>query len=117
MDIRQLQALIDKADSAEEMVTVGRAYMNGYPLSDPVAAEAWLLRAVALEDPVWSVRAMGFLAKLLGQAEVLSDEDLSEILSELPTAQGQHRVTLLELLKLSSKRQKNEYPYEKSLQS
>lgn len=101
MQTQPLQALIQRAASAEEMVTVARAYMGDGPLTDPVAAEGWLLRAVAMEDSVWSVRAMGILAKLLGRTQVIPDEDLAQILRELPNAKGQERQMLLELLKLS----------------
>lgn len=105
MDIQQFQQLIHRAATAEEMVCIAQCYTEGQVVRDPVAAEAWLLRAVELEDPVWSVRAMGDLARLLGRTEILSDQDLEQILRELPNARGPDRLTLLELQKLATEKQ------------
>ena len=115
MEIHQMQALIDGADTAEKMDAVGRAYQEGALLRDEVAAEAWLLRAVEQGDPVGSVKAMGSLARLLGKPEPLTDEDYLDIRRRLPTAEGQERQTLLALLELASHRQKNIHNDEKTL--
>lgn len=107
MNTAQLQRAIDQ-DTPPAMISVAQSYLRGDILRDPVAAEAWLLRAVAAEDALISPRAMGLLATKLWQIkEPLSDADYLQMRRRVKDARGAERQTLLELLKLASERQKN----------
>lgn len=107
MNAKQLQRLLDM-DSPPAMLAAAKSYLRGDVLHDPIAAEAWLLRAVAAEDAKISPRAMGLLATRLWQIEEpLSDADYLDMCRRLQQTQGEERRTLLELLKLASERQKN----------
>jgi len=108
MNKETLQTLIDGQPSPEAMTAIARAYLDGSVLRDPVAAEAWLMRAIAAEDPAVSARAMGMLAALLpGSPPPLTDRDYLDIRDRAKTARGQERTALLELLKLATPEQKN----------
>lgn len=108
MDIPQMQQRIDAAESAAAMIAVAEGYLDGEVLRDPVAAEAWLMRAIETEDPVQAPKAMAVLAaRILKKAEVLSDSDYQDIRRQARTAAGQERDALLGLLALGSRRQKN----------
>lgn len=107
MDIIQMQRHIDTAKSAAAMIAVAEAYLDGEVLCDPVAAEAWLMRAIGTEDPVQAPNAMGLLAvRILRKEEVLSDSDYQDIRRRAQTAGDQEREVLLGLLELGSERQK-----------
>lgn len=88
MDIAQMQRRIDGAVRAADMIAVARGYLDGAVLHDTVAAEAWLLRAIAREEP-------------------LSDADFLAIRRRLPSAVGREREELEALLRLGSKRQQD----------
>ena len=91
-----------------DMIAVARGYLDGAVLHDTVAAEAWLLRAIAREEPPDSARAMALLARrILGVAEPLSDADYLAIRRRLPSAVGREREELEELLRLGSRRQQD----------
>lgn len=108
MDIAQMQRRIDGAVRAADMIAVARGYLDGAVLHDTVAAEAWLLRAIAREEPPDSARAMAVLAQeVLGVAEPLSDADFLAIRRRLPSAVGREREELEALLRLGSKRQQD----------
>ena len=108
MDISQMQLQIHTAKSAAAMISVAQAYLDGEVLHDPVAAEAWLMRASETEDFLEAPKAMSILAgRILKKKEILSDSDYQDILSRLQTADDQEREALLALLKLGSQRQKN----------
>ena len=107
MDISQMQLQIHTAKSAAAMISVAQAYLDGEVLHDPVAAEAWLMRAIETEDFLEAPKAMSILAgRILKKKEILSDSDYQDILSRLQTADDQEREALLALLKLGSQRQK-----------
>lgn len=113
MDITQMQRRIDAAKSAAAMICVAEAYLDGEVLRDPVAAEAWLMRAIETEDPLEAPKAMAVLAaRILKKEEVLSDLDYQDILGRVQTADTQERETLLALLALGSRRQKNIVEYD-----
>lgn len=108
MDIPKMQQRIDAAESAAAMIAVAEGYLDGEVLRDPVAAEAWLMRAIETEDPVQAPKAMAVLAaRILKKEEVLSDSDYQDIRRRFQTAAGQEREALLALLALGSQRQKN----------
>lgn len=110
MDITQMQQHIDAAESAAAMIAVAEAYLDGEVLHDPVAAEAWLMRAIETEDPVQAPKAMAVLAaRILKKEEVLSDSDYQDIRRQAQAAVGQDRDALLGLLELGSERQKRLY--------
>lgn len=107
MDVTAMQALIDRGSHPKDMTAIALAYLDGAVLRDPVAAEAWLMRAIEAEDPLESPKAMAVLAsRILGKGEPLPDQDYLDILRQARTAQGQERETLLALLDLGSERQK-----------
>lgn len=108
MDITQMQRRIDAAKSAAAMIYVAEGYLDGEVLRDPVAAEAWLMRAIETEDPLEAPKAMAVLAaRILKKEEALSDLDYQDIFGRVQTADTQERETLLALLALGSRRQKN----------
>lgn len=107
MDIPKMQQRIDAAESAAAMISVAEAYLDGEVLRDPIAAEAWLMRAIETEDPLEAPKAMAVLAaRILKKEEVLSDSDYQDILRCVQTADNQERKALLGLLELGSDRQK-----------
>jgi len=95
----ELQSLIDHADSAAEMLRIGRAYLEGRVLYDRVAAEAWLLKAVETEDPLLSPQAMYLLAEQILKVPVLTDADRQDIAADLKTAAADKKPALNALLK------------------
>lgn len=108
MERENMQQLIDAAKTPEEMIAVAQAYLDGRLLRDPVAAEAWLMKAIEAEDPVQSPRAMGILAvRILGASRVLTDQDYLDIRRRARTAVGRERQELLALLSLATEEQIN----------
>lgn len=102
MNIQKVQELIDTCGSPADMVTVAGAYLAGEVLHDPVAAEAWLMKAIAAEDPLESPKAMAVLAKkVLGQ-RLLTPEDERDIRCRVETARGEERQLLQMLLELNA---------------
>ena len=106
MNIIQMQQRIDAAQSAADSIAVAQAYLDGAVLRDMVAAEAWLMRAVEMEDPLESTRAMGILAERILGKEPLSEQDCRDIRADAETARGREREALLALLELASSGQK-----------
>lgn len=107
MDAEMMQRLIDSPDDPKAMVAVAKGYLDGAVLRDPVAAEAWLMRAIEADHPVQSPRAMGLLARrILGRERVLSDGDVKDIRTRLCTAGGKERKELESLLALATSEQK-----------
>ena len=108
MDIAAMQQLIDGCGDPKTMLAIAQGYLDGAVLRDPVAAEAWLMRAVEAEDPLESPKAMAVLASsILGKGETLSDEDYLDIRRRAHSAVGQEQEILLGLLDIGSDRQKN----------
>lgn len=107
MDVERMQRLIDRGDRPEIMNDIALGYLDGAVLRDPVAAEAWLMKAIEAGDPRESPRAMAVLARrILGRGEILTDEDYLDIRSRAETA-GEAEGELLDaLLELASDRQK-----------
>lgn len=105
--IDQMQRQIDRAAAPEQMLAVAKAYLIGQVLRDMVAAEAWLMRVIEMEDAQTASEAMGLLAReILGRTEVLSDQDYLDILARVETASDSERQELLALLELGTQRQK-----------
>ncbi len=108
MKRKNMQQLICQAKTPEEMITIAQAYLDGQILRDPVAAEAWLMKAIEAEDPVQSPKAMGILAaQVLGVSRVLPDQDYLDICRRAQTAVGRERQELLALLSLATEEQKS----------
>ena len=108
MKIKQMQQRIDTAQSAADKIAVAQAYLDGAVLRDLVAAEAWLMRAIEMEDTLESPRAMGILAERILHREPLSEQDCRDIRADAETAQGQEREALLALLELASPKQEKQ---------
>lgn len=107
MDKDTLQQLIEHCDDPNTMITIAEAYIDGIILRDPLAAEAWLMRAINTENPLAAPKAMGILAvKLLGKTTVLSEADYLDIRHRLNTACNAEQDELLALLKLATDAQK-----------
>ena len=88
------------------MLEIAEAYIDGEILQDKVAAEAWLAKAIMLEDAT-SILAMGILCReILGKEEVLSDEDYKDIYLEYQMAGTKGKKELEELLSLSTDAQR-----------
>lgn len=101
MEREELQQLIDTCTGAQAMVTIAREYLRGSVLRDPTAAEGWLIKAIASEDPVYSPRAMGILAReILEKDPVIPPEDVPHIQAGLLSATARERTELEELLRL-----------------
>lgn len=106
MNIIQMQQRIDTAQSVADSIAVAQAYLDGAVLRDTVAAEAWLMCAIEMEDPLESTRAMGILAERILGKEPLSEQDCRDIRVDAETARGREREALLALLELASQGQK-----------
>ena len=101
MNPAQWQHKIDFCSGAEEMVLIAREYLKGTLIRDPVAAEAWLLRAIEADDPVHSPEAMGILAReVLRKDRVIPEEEIPELRSRAAAAKGREKEVLEALLKL-----------------
>ena len=95
----RLQKLIDEADGNQKaMLEIGKWYLEGVVVKDWTAAEAWLTRAMEMEENVLSVQAMElFIRTIEGKAQILTDEDYIEIKRRLSSAPVQEREYLQEL--------------------
>lgn len=101
MNQAELQKRIDNCSTPEDMTQIAQAYLDGTVLRDPVAAESWLLRAIDADDPVWSPRAMGILARrILGKEQIFGPGEIRELKRRAAQAVDRERVELEALLEL-----------------
>ena len=101
MELEILQKTIDSCTEARDMITIAQAYLEGGPVCDRVAAEAWLTKAVETGDPICSPRAMALLArKILGKKQILLASEIPELRKAQETARGMEKTELEELLLL-----------------
>lgn len=101
METEKLQKRIDGCTDAQDMLAIARAYLSGNPVYDPVAAEAWLNKAIQTGDPVYAPQAMGLLAReILGKEQIFPDSEMEELRRRMEIAQGEEKQELEELLSL-----------------
>lgn len=101
MEMDQLQFRIDNGKTAEDYLTIARQYLAGSPVRDPVAAQAWLNKAIEADDPVISPAAMGLLAReVLGKKQVIPEEEIAELKLRAKRAAGREKQELEALLEL-----------------
>jgi len=101
MNGTELQHQIDACMTAEDMVAIARQYLEGTVIRDPVAAHAWLMRAMEADDPVWSARAMGILAReILGVNQVIPKAEAETLRALAEHAEGKEKRELDALLAL-----------------
>ena len=99
METARLQQCIDNCRDAADMTRIAQAYLDGTVLRDPVAAEAWLMKAIEAEDPIQSPKAMALLARrILGQDKVIADSEIPILLKEMADAPNEQRAELEALL-------------------
>lgn len=98
----EMQALLNqKEHTAAEMRSIGEAYLHGDVLYDPIAAEAWLMKAVEMEDMMESPKAMALLVEeIMGKKQVISKQDYQDIKRDWEQAKGQEKEYLECLLRL-----------------
>ena len=108
MKIQDIQQLIDHCHSPETMLAIAKTYLHGDILRDPVAAEAWLQKAIDANSPHASPRAMAILAtEILGCRQAISDTDYQDICRRLKYAEGREREELLALLNAADESRKD----------
>ena len=96
----------DSEEKGKWMLEIATAYIKGEIIQDKVAAEAWLTKAIALEDAT-SILAMGMLChEILGKEDVLSDEDYKDIYLEYKMAGANRKKELEQLLSLGTDAQR-----------
>ena len=101
MKTAELQRLIDGCAAPADMTAIARSYLEGTVIRDMVAAEAWLMKAIAADDPVHSPLAMGILTReILGKDRVIPEQEIPVLRSRLKNAVGREREELEALLKL-----------------
>lgn len=97
MTREQLQKQIDKANhTAREMRLIGESYLKGDVIKDKVAADAWLMKVVEMEEPVESALAMIVIAKeILGVEEVISEKDYEDMKKEIKISEKNEELEIL----------------------
>ena len=101
METARLQQWIDSCSGAGDMTRIAQAYLEGTVIRDPVAAEAWLMKAIETGDPIHSPVAMDLLARrILGLDRVIREEEVPILRQELSEARDERRTELEVLLGL-----------------
>lgn len=101
MEREAFQKLIDSGTTAERMTCIAGEYLRGSVIRDLTAAEGWLMKAIEEDDPVYSPRAMGILAReILKKKQVIPPGDVADLLARLPAATDRERSELEALLQL-----------------
>ena len=82
--ISHLQDMIDHSDNDQkQMLEIGKSYLNGVVLKDLTAAEAWLTKAMNVEENALAVQAMELIGyHIAGREQILTDEDYQMILEK-----------------------------------
>lgn len=109
MTKEELQKRIEESiRDAKGMREIGEVYWRGDVLRDPVAAEAWLMKAIEQDDPLESDLAMAFLVKkILGKDQIISDMDYQTLKEEREKIGDKPDRELELLISFATEKQKN----------
>ena len=89
MKREELQKAIDQAvylsqDDSDLMLQIGKSYLHGEVIKDPVAAKAWLERILEQGESPQAVKAMELLGReVLKKDRILSEEDYEAICKDV----------------------------------
>lgn len=88
--ISHLQDMINHSDNDQkQMLEIGKSYLNGVVLRDLTAAEAWLTKAMHMEENALAVQAMELIGHhIAGREQILTDEDYQLILGQFSDPGG-----------------------------
>lgn len=98
----RIQQMIDHSENHQRMMLeIGKWYLEGTVLKDFTAAEAWLTRAMNMEENALSVQAMELIGhRITGKVQILTDEDYRTIQKRLSDAPEEESEYLRALEKL-----------------